>query len=218
MRKLLSATLVALCAVSCVWNTPLYNDTTMADVIDATTLKTDAGITYKVVDQLCDGTLEAGKRVLAACNVMKKKTETEYDVELVTFLVPLKKETVKSSSVTDPLGDDPVFVNSLWISGGYLNMRFTVQELEEGKVHTMNLEWLDTQPADTLRFVMHHDDGIDGIHIPSDEDRDVMYGSAYATFPIKALVPAGVKEMPVKINWNWEKEYCVKDGLKIVLE
>lgn len=218
MRKLFSALIVALCAVSCIWTNPIYQDTTMVDVINPTRVITDSGITYNIESQLCDGTLETGKRTLVVCNVTKKRSDTEYDAELLSFVVPLNKAVVRASSITDPLGDDPVGLSTLWESGGYLNMRFVVQEIEEGKTHTMNLEWLDTEPADTLRFVMHHDDGIDGIRLPSDDDMEIMYGVGYATFPIKDLVPAGVKEMPIKITWVWDKQYCVKDGFSIVIE
>ena len=220
MKKIISASalaVLALSAVSCVLNNPIYKDTTMAEVINATSVKTDAGLTYNIVDQFCEGTLESGKRVLVVCNVMKKTSNIDFDVELVYFTEPLNKESVRASSIIQSLGDDPIFINNLWVAGGYLNMRFTVQELEDGATHYINLAWDDTAPADTLRFTLLHDDGIDGIHIPDEDDDSVSYGNAFATFPIEALVPAELSEMPVKVSWTWDKEYCVKDGLKITV-
>jgi len=214
--KAFAAAACALLAASCVfYDSNLYRDTSMAQVVSPNRIVLDSGLEYTIVDQKCDGTLETGTRVIVVCDIVKKRSATKFDVKLISFAVPLNKEAVRASTLTESLGEDPIFINNLWVSGGYLNMRFTVREFEEGKTHYINLEWDDAAPIDTLRFTLRHDDGIDGIVIPSEVDDSAVYGAAYATFPIEAIVPAGMKEIPIKLKWNWDKEYCIKDGLSI---
>lgn len=215
--KLFAVIAILFLAVSCMKDeTILYQELTMATVSSATQLKTDVGLTYNIVKQDFDGILETGSRVLALCNVLKRTDLNEYDIELVNYVTPLKKDAVLTSSLTKPddgLGNDPVGVSAAWVSGGYLNLGIVVLILDEEKDHVINLEFDDTAPADTLRFTVRHEDGVsDDMNVISSES--VMAG-AYATFPIAKLLPEGVSSLPIKLTWTWDKEYTVKDGLKL---
>lgn len=218
--RILTATAIvaaALLAASCLKNdTILYREITMAQVTGPTQFVTDIGLTYNVVENPFAIEFASLSRVIIHCNVLKQTGDREFNVQLLQLADPLNKDAVLTSTLTKPndgLGNDPIGLSSVWISGGYLNMCVGVLVIDEEKTHTVNLEFDDTAPADTLRFTLRHDDGLaDGEEVVFDEK---LIGYKYATFPIKKLLPEGVTTLPVKLTWTWDKEYCVKDGLDI---
>ncbi|MCR5017840.1 MAG: hypothetical protein K6A64_03500 [Bacteroidales bacterium] len=219
MRILKATAIIAatLLAVSCFKdNTILYREITMAEVINPNQVVTDAGLTYTIVEKAGEGSLEGLSRVLIYCNVLKQTGDKEFDIQLLDFLSPLKKDAVRTSTLTKPddgLGNDPISVRSAWVSAGYLNLGLAVLILDSEKDHTINLEFDDTAPMDTLRFTVRHDDGVsDDLNIFAEDN---VTGGAYATFPIANLLPEGVSTLPVKLTWVWDKEYVVKEGLKL---
>ena len=219
MRILNATALIAatLLAVSCFKdNTILYREITMAEVVGPNQVVTDVGLTYNIVEQVCEGSLEGLSRVLIYCNVLKQTGDKEFNVQLLDFVAPLKKDVVRSSTLTKPddgLGLDPIAVSSVWVSSGYLNLGLAVLILDAEKEHTINLEFDDTAPMDTLRFTLRHDDGMpDDMNLIAD---DSTVGGTYATFPIANLLPEGVTTLPIKLTWVWDKAYVVKDGLKL---
>lgn len=219
MRILNATALIAatLLAASCFKdNSILYREITMAEVVNPNQVKTDAGLTYTIVEKVCEGSLEGLSRVLIYCNVLKQTSDKEFDVQLLDFVSPLKKDVVRTSTLTKPddgLGNDPIAVTSAWVSSGYLNLGIAVLVLDAEKEHTINLEFDDTAPMDTLRFTVRHDDGMpDDMNVIAE---DSIVGGTYATFPIAGLLPEGVTTLPIKLTWVWEKEYVVKDGLKL---
>lgn len=206
--KVLAALFVAaILALSCIKDDTLaYNVITMAKVTGENSVVTDAGIQFDIVDKTCEGSIAGYDRVLIVCNILNRVSDNRYKVRLTQFTAPLVKNPVKTSSLAAPgqgLGEDPVLVTSAWVSGGYLNVGFTVYILDEEKHHTMNLEFDDTAPADTLRFTMRHDDGV---ATPLEGyDENTPSGSAFCSFPINDLYPEGVNTMPIKLSWTWDK-------------
>lgn len=215
----LSATVlaVAILTTSCLKdNVILYREITMATVTAPNQFLTDAGLTYNVVQKDIDDDFSDFGRVLIYCNILKETASNEFDVELLALIKPLNKDAVLTSTLTKPddgLGNDPVAVTSAWVSGGYLNMSIAVLALDETKDHFINLEFDDTAPQDTLRFTLRHEDNVsDELNVISE---DSALGAAYVTFPVEKLLPEGVTTMPIKLSWTWDKEYCVKDALKL---
>ena len=219
MRFLTAAAIIAatLLSVSCMKDqTILYKEITMAQVTGPATLLTDAGLTYHITNDANSYDLTDKSRVLIYCNVLKKTADKVFDIELIQLVEPLNKDAVLTSTLTKPddgLGNDPVGLASAWVSAGYLNVGVGVLVFDENTMHKINLEFDDTAPQDTLRFVIRHDDGLSDTLNEIADDSNVGY--IYATFPIQKLLPEGVSTLPIKISWTWDKNYCLKDGLKI---
>ena len=154
--------------------------------------------------------------MLILCNVLKYTGTNEFNVRLMDLVRPLNKDVVATSTLTKPddgLGNDPVRVRAAWVSGGYMNLGIEILALDEGADHIINLEFDDTAPMDTLRFTVRHEDNVsDDMSVIADDSK---LGGAYATFPIAKLLPEGVTTLPIKLSWTWDKEYCVKEGLKL---
>ena len=219
MRILTATAIIAatLLSVSCLKNeTILYREVTMAQVTGPAKLVTDIGLTYNITENPNKIDLTDLSRVIISCNVLKKTGEREYNIELLDLAAPLNKDAVLTSTLTKPddgLGSDPVRLSAVWVSGGYLNMAIGLLILDEEKEHKVNLEFDDTAPADTLRLTLRHDDGMpDELSVIAEGSK---IGYTYATFPIRKLLPEGVTTLPIKLSWKWDKEYCVKDGLKL---
>ena len=211
--------LTALVILTSCWkkdDTILYRDVTMATATGPSQFVTDLGITYNVVKSEVEGDFSGLGRVLIYCNVLKYTGTNEFDIQLVNLITPLNKDAVATSTLTKPddgLGNDPIGISAAWVSGGYLNMSIGVLMLDEEKEHRINLEFDDTAPADTLRFTLRHDDGMpDDMNVIAEDSK---IGVAYVTFPIAKLLPEGVKTLPIKLTWTWDKEYCSKDDLKL---
>lgn len=211
--KLLAALFVAsILALSCIKDDTLaHGVVTMAKVTGSKTLVTDGGVQFNITKQTCSGSIEGYDRVLIICDVLRRLGENSYAICLDQFSAPLVKDPVKTSTLAAPgdgLGEDPILVSSAWVSGGYLNVGFTVYVLDKEKVHTLNLEFDDTAPADTLRFTMRHEDDLAA---PSEGySEDTPTGSGFCSFPIDNLFPAGVTSMPIKLSWTWDKPECDK--------
>ena len=206
-----------LLAISCTWDDPvIYRDVTMAEPTADGRLKTDSGVIYNIVKKSCEASLEGKTRVLILCDVLKKTADKQYDIELLQLIEPLKKDPVPSSTLTKPddgLGNDPVAITQAWISGGYMNLCVAVKILSKEQDHVINLEFDDTAPSDTLRFTLRHDDGVDDSTDAISSDTEI--GTAYATFPIRQLLPEGKETIPVKLSWTWDNDYTLKDGFSL---
>ena len=210
MRKITTIAAIAVAAIlaiSCIKDDTLaYGVVTMGKVTGPNTLVTDDGIQFDIVEKTCEGSIEGYDRLLIVCNILKRLNDNRYKICLNQFTAPLVKDPVKTSTLASPgegLGDDPILVSSAWVSGGYLNLGFTVYMLDKEKIHTLNLEFDDTAPADTLRFTLHHDDDLP---TPAEGySEDTPAGSGFCSFPINDLYPAGVTSMPIKLSWTWDK-------------
>ena len=213
MKKYLIIALAALTAASCIKGEPfLVRDFVSGYIVDGT-LNTDSGLKYHIEKTQVNVEAKAEDRVFVLCDVMQQtgSSETEYDVKLLDYVIPLNKTPLTWSAVTDwdAVGSDPVALDKTmsWFSGGFLNSRLVFYYKEGTKTeHVMNLVYDDVNStSDSLFFQLRHNAkgetwGADGCTI-----YNCAPGAGYATFPIDALVPAGKEEVGVKVSWTWYK-------------
>ena len=207
MKRLLAAALAAISilATSCKEDSVLmYNVITFGNLEDGAFI-TDRGITYHITSRDCEDFPEEQTRFLIICDVLKKISDTEYNIRLNSFLVPLVKEPVNEGDIPEAeLGDDPINIGTGWISGGHLNIQalFYFKQLE-GKKHVINIVREEgPYPDDTLYYRLHHN--ADGEYPGGDVDiEEMVLGYAYCCFPIADDLPEEKDAMPVKITWRW---------------
>lgn len=209
MRRILVLLIAALAAVSCIGDdTILCRDTVMGN-IKAGVLYTDGGLMYNIVKTNVNIEVKDTVRVLAVCDVMKQtgKSEKEYDVCLVDYTVPLCKDALVASAITDweKVGSDPAALNTGWFSGGYLNMNVNYTlDTSSKTVHTLNLVFDDVRSnSDTLFFDLRHNAFGECYNEENKDKESISLSSAYACFPIEKYVPAGKKEIIVSVDWTW---------------
>lgn len=198
----IAAGILALAAASCTKdNTLRYNNATMGNVINGT-FTSDQGNIFTIVDQTCPGKLDTMKRAFVICDVLSQKagTENEYEVRMNYISPVLTKDAILASSLTQEMVNDPIVLQSYWVSGGYLNIYFAVPVAYDSKVkHYINFEYDDTasETAGTYTFHIRHD-GTGEVFDESNEGM-IQLAYAYASVPVASII----KEDNAKIVIKW---------------
>ena len=207
MKKLFAVVLAVLCLAACKKDdTILYQYTAFGDV-SGTNLIADNGVTFHITKLSGTDGYNAQERVLFVCNILKKVSDSEYNIELLDWNRVVRKAYVKSSEVTDDaaLGNAPVYLTNAWISGEYLNLAVALTFVRDSETkHIVNLV-LDEASSDdnTLCFTLRHNSNGESVGGGSALTfDDVVIGRAYYSFPIKNLIPLGGSK-EIKISWEW---------------
>lgn len=206
IRKFIILAAASLAAVSCHKDDTLrYNNVTMGNVV-AGSFISDQGNVFNVVEQTCPGRLDTMKRVILACDVL---CETEgasdtYDVRLTKVTSVLDKEPVLLSSITDEDAKvtDPIHIEHIWHSGGYMNMQVIIP-IPEGtrNPHMINLV-LDDSASNGKSYVFELRHNAFG-EIWTENSTEYILASAYVSFPIGKMITGDIAD--IKINWRSHK-------------
>ena len=210
MRRLVPVIFMLTLLVSSCYkdDTILYSHTFMAEY-SAGCLHADNGLIYNIVERECDIIPDTLKRVYVLCDILREspRGKDEYEIRLRDFVRVLVKDVVPSSSPEEycRAGSDPISLLLAWPSGPSLNTRvaFTVQE-DSKTVHRINLS-LDEERStrDTLFFELRHDASGEFYGSPSiSSASSLKSASAFASFPVRHLIPEGQKEIGVDISWH----------------
>lgn len=199
----IAAGITAFAAASCTKDDTIrYNNATMGNVVNGK-FTSDQGNLFNVVDQTCPGKLDTMKRAFVICDILKNTegTENQYDVRL-NYLAPvLTKNAILSSSITEgnELANDPILLQTYWVSGGYLNIYLAVPVSADSKVkHSINFVYEEKDSSDgTYTFSLRHDSN--GEELNKNEESNITFAYAYASVPVASLV----KEDNAKIVIKW---------------
>ena len=201
------AAVTALAAVSCQKedNTLYYNNLTMGNIVNGRFVS-DQGNTFNIVEQTCEGKIDTLSRAITLCDVLKETEgqEKEYDVRLRGYAPVLVKNAVKlEDAVSEEINvKDPIFIDQLWYSGGYINMlvSFDVKTGSKTK-HLVNLVF-DKEASTGNQYVFNLRHNSFG--------ESLIYGTAdsqlahnYVSFPITDIIKDNTAE--IIINWTWFK-------------
>jgi hypothetical protein len=210
---ILAAGITALAAASCSKDDTLrYNNATMGNIVDGTFVS-DQGNRFNVIDQTCEGKLDTMYRAFVICDVLKSTeggAANEYDVR-VNYLAPvLTKDAIRVSSITEgnQLKNDPILLQNLWISGGYVNANILVPVKVGSEVkHKIDFEYNDlAQEGGVYTFTFRHDASGEILKDSNDYNMQVAYG--YVSFPVSSII----KEDNAKIKVNW-LSYKAESGI-----
>ena len=190
-----------------------YNNLTMGNVVDGTFIS-DQGNIFTVVETNCSGDLESMKRAIILCDVLKlvEGTENEYEIRLNNMAQVLAKDPVsliEAEKDPEKTVEDPIHIEQLWISGGYLNM-YLMYKTTQGstKKHLVNLVFDEEASKEgkyyfTLRHNAFGDTSTTG---------NMLLGGAYVSFPIASLISEDSAEITVDCKWykstgmGWDSE------------
>lgn len=197
----LAAALLALSTASCAKDDTLYyNNITMGNIVDGR-IVSDQGNTFNIVEDLTRGSIDTLKRVIVACDILNATAgaKSEYDVRLNMFSPVLAKEPVALEDATDEekLVQDPIHIEQLWYSGGYINMllRHPRYPLSTNK-HLINLVW--SKEDDTYVLNLRHNAFGE---IKTEESKDMVLAASYVSFPIASLIEGD--SATIMLNWKW---------------
>lgn len=218
----ISASILCIGAVSCKKDTTLqYYNITMGNVTEGR-FTSDQGNIFNVVEQdkACYGKLDTMKRVIILCDVLNKTTgglDNEYDIRLNAMssvkvkdiILDGKVEDIEAKSPeesTDEVIDenvykeDPVTINQVWISGGYINMLVQLPFKQSSKtVHEINLLKMETEKGYAFRLVHN----ANGETMTESTMHAFVEGNGYFSFPISSIITED--EAEVRFEWKWYK-------------
>ena len=198
---------LALTGVSCEKDDTLYyNNLTMGNIVEGKFIS-DQGNIFNVVEKECTGTIDSLSRVMILCDVLRKTEgyENEYDIRLRDYSSVLEKDAItlenadaeEETSVTDP-----VLVDQLWYSGGYLNLLVkNFVKTDSDKKHLINLVYHIDENGKYVFEVRHNAYGeVYGV----DGTGSMTISGAYVSIPITKVI----KEDSAKIimKWKWYRE------------
>ena len=210
MKKFAILLMVSVLAASCIKSEPfLCRSLVMGYFTGGGDLAVDGGLVFHIVKTQVNIEAKPTDRVIALVDVMKQtgSSEKEYDVKLLDYTLPICKEALVASEVTDwdAVGNDPVAPVERWCSGGHLNMRVLYFYKPSSKtVHTLNLVYDDAaSTVDTLFFSLRHNAFGETLGSDDVSEDEVAEDAVYASFPLAKYIPAGKDTVAVKISGTW---------------
>lgn len=206
-----TAVAMSLAAVSCQKDDTLqYNNVTMGNIVDGIVVS-DQGNVFNIVENEAAGNIDTLKRVIMTCDILRKTagTDDSYDIRLTEISPVLAKDPVRASETVDEdiLKKDPVQIQNIWQSGGYLNMKITVPvEAGSGRKHLINLVLDDSTAADgTYTFELRHN-GFGEVW--TTESVGYVLAGTYVSFPIGKLIAGDSAKVCIK----WTSHKTVGNG------
>jgi hypothetical protein len=141
------------------------------------------------------------KRAFVICDILTQKTgtENEYEVRMNYISPVLTKDAILTSSLSQELANDPIILQSYWVSGGYINIYFAVPVVADSKIkHYINFEYDDTASKEgTYTFHIRHDSN--GEEFNESNESKIQLAYAYASVPVASII----KENDAKIVIEW---------------
>ena len=199
----IAAGITALAAASCSKDDTIrYNNATMGNMVNGQFIS-DQGNLFNVVDQTCAGKLDTMKRAFVICDILNNTEgkENEFDVRLNYLATVLTKNAILSSEIIEgnEPANDPILLNSCWVSGGYINIYLAVPVVSDSKVkHTINFIYDDTdQTEGAYTFLIRHD-GTGEVFNDSNESK-ITFAYAYASVPVASII----KEDNARVIIKW---------------
>ena len=172
-----------------------------------TTAISDGGETLHITD-VANGcsALTAGARQYIVCDVIEQNSDKSYNVKLTGVSTAKVVEITDMATVEDEskIANDPVFVQSAWVSGGYINMIIEYEYIEVSPteaVHEFNLYWDQNYntPESTMFKLRHDGKGEAGPDSPYKKYFSYLY--RYICFPIRDYAPEEGKTIQLEYNW-----------------
>lgn len=204
-------TLSALVAVSCEFDDTLYyNNQTMGNVVEGRFVS-DQGNVFNVVEQECGGNIAAEDRVMVLCDVLNptEGASGEYDVRLISFYSVLVKDAVayEAAGEGDMAVEDPIVVEQLWYSGGYLNILIRFQMIADSDTkHLVNLVHSKDAEGKYILTLRHNAYG--ETYDKQPVGTMVFNGGGYISFPLLDVV----KEEEAKLVFKWNGYETTEGG------
>lgn len=187
-----------------------YNNLTMGNIVNGTFIS-DQGNIFNVVEKTCEGNLEDMKRAIVICDVLKQVpgTENQYDVRLNGMSYVLLKDAISREAADneeESSVSDPIYINNVWISGGYLNMYLVYERVKTSETkHLVNLiiEEIDSENG-RYTFSLRHNSFGESLVYEKEKDETMVMSGAYVSFPLTEIIRENSAEL--EIRWQWYKD------------
>lgn len=102
--------------------------------------------------------LPVDSRALVGYSPVGEVVDRRLDIDLQTSIAPAAGGDIRSlsSEAADSLADDPIYLTSVWCSGGYVNLRYKIEYHDRSHALTM-ITVVPSSGTDTLDVQLRHD-------------------------------------------------------------
>ena len=182
----------------------MYNNVTMGNVIDGTFVS-DQGNIFNIVERTTIKDIEGMSRALTICDILRKVegTDNVYDVRLNAATEVFTKKPILldyADASRDESVNDPVYIQDLWISGGYINIYIMLEmKYDSDQKHLINLVYDENGSADgKYKFQLRHNSYGESLIYDA---TGIGYGGTYASFPISDIIKESNAELTISSRW-----------------
>ena len=195
-----------------------YDNITLGNLVDGKFIS-DQGNTFNMVEINTPVDLKKFRRGIMICDVLREVGEKEYDVRVNYMDTVFTKSPIAASLAAEDdekIVEDPIHIEQLWISGGYINMyiAFEIQinpTLKDSK-HMINLVLDDSNDTEgKYTFTLRHNSfgetfaettspDVPEVSTLSNNVLNWGFAGSYVSFPISELI----KEETAEITLNWK--------------
>ena len=182
----------------------MQNNLTMGNVVDGTFVS-DQGNIFNIVERNTIKNIEGMSRALTICDILKKVegTQNVYDVRLNAVTEVFTKKPILleyADASKDESVNDPVHIQELWISGGYINMYIMLEmKYNSDQKHLINLVYDENGSADgKYVFQLRHNSYGESLIY---EATNIGYGGTYVSFPISDIIKDNNAELTISSRW-----------------
>lgn len=192
----------------------IYNDTELCTIENGKIL-TDNGLTYEIVENLTDANLEEYNRAIIVCDILKLAGDGVYEIKLKSIKKIQVKDCIDAGTLPEgeALTKLPVSPQSIWFSGGYLNIGFSFY-IKEGSTANHTVDLIAKRPSgqdEVVNLYLRHS---------SDEEPVTNYSEhtlvgSYISFKADEFFPMNTTT-EMEVNWIWFREEGSTDASDIV--
>lgn len=202
---------IALAAFSCSKNSDIIVSRLSTIVTaNAGNLVTDRG-EILIVRSGAEGKDLTSGRFFVTCDVLTDRGGNQFDVDVLKIYNVLTKDICRTDEAleAEALVQDPIDIENIWISGGYINMETLIFYIQDSDTkHLLNLVLDQTASnADTLFFDVRHNAYGETPDNPSYKARVFIGGVSYASFPLSSLPAPITKKTVVSFRYPWYTDY-----------
>lgn len=202
---------IALAAMSCFKNSDIVVSR-VSTIVTASggKLLTDRGETFVAKNSIEGNDLSSG-RWFVSCDILANHGQGLYEVNVLSIFPVLVKDILQSSSPldADKLVEDPISIDNIWVSGGFINMETMIYCIKDSETkHMLNLV-LDTEAsnADTLYFNIRHNAFKEKPENPVFASQTFVGGVSYSSFPLGSLPAPIEKKIVLTFRYPWYLEF-----------
>ena len=175
-----------------------YGNVTMGNRVNGKFIS-DQGNTFNLVEINAKINFDKFRRGIMQCDVLREVGEKEYDVRVNYMDTVFTKAPILASVAAEDAEKtvmDPIHVEQLWVSGGYVNMyivfEIQINPMLENSKHMINLVLDDSKSVKgKYNFTLRHNS----------------FGETFTTLNTEETVPEVSTLASAQINWGFAGSY-----------
>ena len=202
-------------------DTLYYGNVTMGNFVGEKFIS-DQGNEFTIAENLTGEKFDGITRAIMQCDILNKikGAADAYEVRVQAVAQVLAKipiETEAAAADPEKVVEDPIMINEVWISGGFLNMyvlfEVKLNPIKKNSKHMVNLVFSESdQGTGSYTLTLRHNSFGETLGGSSDDTQSaslIQWGlsGAYVSFQLSELI----QEQTAEITLNWNEHLTVNN-------